>query len=328
MILASLITLVIGSTILVPMISQRRHHTTTNFLKCNFIMALLILSIVTLCSSIYGIRENWFREQPACAFRAYAFTSMCMVICTSFSIQALSRAFHVILVRHKILRTWGVHIIMVFLTWASSFLFQMVPFYFTSDFYRLELESRCCVATTQHPFLALYSTSTAFFIPMLIIIFTYAMIFWAVRKTKHQIHVIDPIQPQMRTDRVVHRPLNIRRELKIMNQMMLQLGLTILSGSLYVILLMWQLFARYNAPELLYVLSIDAIVFGAMAIMLILLIKNKNMIIEYFQRLIRKFRCCQNCFVTWMTDQTYNEIYFDSFSKTTIIFRESVVLIL
>ena len=266
---------------------HRPCHNIPNLLKCNTLMSMIIYMILVLISTIVGLRKDWARCQIACPFRGYCFTVMCMIICSSYSVQAISRLFYAVLYQYRFLQTWRVHWILIIGSWIFSIVTQTIPFFFDKQFYGLEVESRLCLGTTNRPITATYSLLLAFIIPVGTIVAVYTVIIYRVRQSSLRVRAFASKRTDSTTMNTIS-PLNVKRELRLARNMMILLFLTTCSGSLYSVLLIWHFDQRSRPPEFLYLLSINGMVFGVSAMMVIIFFINKdvkNFLIDHLKRL-------------------------------------------
>ena len=182
-IIASLIGLPAALLTTTILYIHRPYHNIANLLKCNTLVSMIVFMILVLISAIHGLREDWTGSQFACSFRAYCYTVMCMIICCSYAVQAISRLFYAVLYRYRFLQTRRVHWILIVVSWMFSFLVQTCPFVFDKDFYGFELESRVCLGTTNRPLASLYSVVLAFVVPVGTILAIYTVIIYRVRQS-------------------------------------------------------------------------------------------------------------------------------------------------
>ena len=255
---------------------HRPCHTVANLIQCNTLVSMIVFMILVLISAIHGLREDWTASQFACSFRAYCYTVMCMIICCSYAVQAISRLFYAVLYRYRFLQTWRVHWILIVASWMLSFLVQTGPFVFDKEFYGFELESRVCLGTTNRPLASLYSTSLGFLIPVSILTGIYVVIIRHVRQSSLRIHAFATNRNGLAAIRTISS-LSMKRELKLMKTVMLLMALTACSGTLYLILLVWHLGQWSRPPEWLYLLSINRMVLGVSAMTIIIFFINKEM---------------------------------------------------
>jgi hypothetical protein len=147
---------------------------------CNTATATSIYSILQLISVNYGLREDWFHNQPACIFRAYCYVAVCIVVCGSYAVQSISRLFFAVLYKYKYLLTWRVHWFMIIANYLMAILEPIAPI-FVGNSYRLEAESRLCMATTKVFYSLMLAVIAAYLIPLTIVTIMYAIIFYHVR---------------------------------------------------------------------------------------------------------------------------------------------------
>ena len=208
---------------------HRPCHNIPNLLRCNTLVSMIVFMILVLISAVHGLREDWARSQFACSFRAYCYSVMCMVICSSYSIQAISRLFYAVLYQYKSLHTWRVHYIMIITSWIFSFITQSVPFISDKGFFTLDLESRVCVGTTNRPLTSTFSLTLAFIMPMGTIMAVYTVIIYRVRQSGLRVRAFATNRTIPVTMNIIPA-LNVKRELRLARNMMILLGVSICSG--------------------------------------------------------------------------------------------------
>ena len=70
-IMMSLATVTVSFIMIVLYITQQRCHSITNLLTSNTSVFIALYSLGNLVSSVFGLRQDWAEDQPACIFRAY-----------------------------------------------------------------------------------------------------------------------------------------------------------------------------------------------------------------------------------------------------------------
>ena len=275
--------------ILIIVILDRNCRTITNLLTCNSSVATILYYILNLISVIYGLRDDWAYHQPACAFRAYCYTTLCAAICYSYSIQAVSRLYFTVLFKYKYLQSWYIHWTMIIISWLISILIPIIPFFFEHG-YRLEEESHICVATTKIFFTAIFSVIIAFIIPLNIITIVYSIIFFYVRKsTRRVIGFIS--NTAIMTITTTSSILNVRREMKLAKRMFIILTLLICGGTPYLILILWHaILIQHPPPESFYLLSTNLIpIFISLKMIALFFMcrQVKHSVLQYLRKLTR-----------------------------------------
>jgi hypothetical protein len=254
---------------------HRPCHNIPNLLRCNTLVGMILFMILMLISAVHGLREDWARSQFACSLRGYCYSVTCMIICSSYSIQAISRFFYAVLYQFKSLHTWRVHWILIITSWILSIVGQSVPLIFDRDFYTLELESRLCLGTTKRPLASTYALLLAFIMPVGSIMVIYAVIIYRVRRSGLRVQAFVANRRNPVTMNIIPS-LNVKRELRLARNMMMLLGLTMCSGLLYSILLIWHLGQWSRPPEFLYLLSTNSTTCGVSAMMILFFFITKE----------------------------------------------------
>ncbi|CAF3997770.1 unnamed protein product [Adineta steineri] len=255
-VLASVIGLTFCIMTICIVIINRQCHDVTNLLGCNTCTTAIFYYIIIIIMCIYGLREDWAFNSPQCAFRGYCYTVSIALICNSFAIQAISRLFFAVFYKYRYLHNYRTHYIMIIIHWSISFLASSIPFFIESS-YGLEKESRACVLTTKVFAGSMYAGVIVCLIPLNTVTIVYAIILYRVRQSTRRITMIVPT-----TLNGVHRnniaTPNMKREIKIMQQMSTQSSLMSGGGLLMFFLCIWYKI-QHSAPEVLYLLAITLI---------------------------------------------------------------------
>lgn len=247
---ASIIALIFSCVTIMTIILNRQCHNVTNLLICNTSGIVIIYSICHFSTAIYGLREDWALNQPACIFRGYFFLVLAVALCYSYSIQAISRLFFVVLYKYKRLLTCSTHWIIIILSWILSILFPIEPLFFQGA-YIYETESRICLLTSQKFSTAIYSIITTFMIPFLIIGTAYMKILYTIRQSTRR---IQPIVLSNQTDKTPK--INRKREIKLAQNMLITLSCFTCGGVPYFILIILQSVSEYHPPDSFFLLSV------------------------------------------------------------------------
>jgi hypothetical protein len=280
LIIVSVVGIIFACLTLTIVIIDRKCHTTTNLFLCNTSVAIICIFILHLIDFAYSLPDNWVNYQPACGFRAYIASMLCAVICYSYSIQALSRLFSVVFYKYKYLQASRVHWLMIIISWLISILTSIVPFFYHNA-YGLEQESRMCTNTTKIFFTSLYSVVIDFVIPLNIVTVIYGIIFHYARQSTRRVVTFISNTTKIST-------LNVKREMKLMKNMSLSLGLLTCGGTPYLILVLWHATQDQPPPEAFYLLSIMSILICSSLNMIALFYMSKdvkNSAVGYLRKL-------------------------------------------
>jgi len=254
--------------------THRECHNFTNVLTCNTCVAVGLLFIFGITDSYYALHQDWQYNQPACIFRAYCTLALCTALCYSYSIQAISRLFFAVLYKHRYLLTWRTHWILIIINWTVSIIIPIRPLFYPNGF-RLEVESRICVVTPKIVSISMYVVAIIFLIPLNVVTIVYGLILHRVRQSSRRIALVKPDVIIITAQPNVHLP-NGKRELKLIQNMLVQSGLISLGGILYLILVIWNAAKQDSAPEPLYLSAVNCIVIFNGFMMIALFLMNKQ----------------------------------------------------
>lgn len=267
---------------------NRQCRTVANMMMCNTAAATTIYASNQILIAAYGIREDWFQNQPACVFRSYLHSVLCLVVCVSYAAQSISRLFFAIFYKHKYLLTWRIHWFMIIVNYLMAIL-GPIPTLFISNANVLEPESRICLCTTKVFPSSIYIVTIAFIIPISIIIIIYAVIFYHARQSTRRVEAFASNEISNRIIKNSLKP-NLKREMKLMKNIFIVVNIFGCGGSLYLILVLWHVTQKQPPPEPLYLLAIVMMTVFAAAKMIALFLLNKevkNTAFEYLQKLGR-----------------------------------------
>lgn len=282
-IIISIIGFIAGTSMIVIVLMHRRCQTILNLLKCNTIFTMIIYLLIVLISSILGMNKRWSYSQPACSIRAFVFNTICAIICYSYAIQAISRLFYAVFYQFKYLITWKTHWYLIIFSWFLCIIVQLIMYLISNDLLTYEEASRWCLISTQKPITSLCSIITALLIPVNIMLIVYMIIFYRIRQSTRRVHAFTT-QHLTKTASITASPLNAKREIKVMKNMILIIFLMFCSGILYLVLLVWNLGGWSSPPESLYLININVMALGVTILTVLTLWLNKevkNVIIKY-----------------------------------------------
>jgi hypothetical protein len=271
---AAITALIFAFLTLVVVIINRQCRTVTNLLICDTAIATILFCTVGFISSVYSRRSDWLDYQPACAFRAYLQIMLSTSICYSYSIQAISRLFYSVYYKKKYLQTWRIHWILIIISWIISILTPIVPFFFEHG-YELQTVSRVCTISAKVTITSIYIFITMFFIPLNLVIIIYGIILHFARQSARRIAAHASSTISSLTTGNVARP-NMKREMKLMKNMLIRSSILACGGIPYSILVLWYAIQKETVPEPLYSFSIYTVVIFIAISMVALFFMNKQ----------------------------------------------------
>ncbi|CAF1218114.1 unnamed protein product [Adineta ricciae] len=279
---------------LIIIITHRKCRTITNLITSNTIVLSMIYSIFQLNSDFHGLQSNWLTNQPACFFRAYCYTAVCISVPTSYVVQAISRLFFSVFYKHKSLLTYRTHIYLIILNYLIAILGALGPM-FVPNAYGLEIESRLCLNTTKVFLSSFLAVTIAYLIPLSIIIPIYGIIFLHAQKSTNRVTHLNtnPVLEFSTTAAVIMTTPkiiipNYKRELKLMRNIIILIMILTTAGLPYLILVIWQVITKeILPPEYLYLLAL-IIITGCFSIKMITIFSMNKEIKNITWHLIRK----------------------------------------
>lgn len=277
--LISFIGITLCTTLLIIIVRHRKYHTISNLLACNTSIAIISYLILTAHASIYGFREDWALHAPLCIPRAYLFTGTIATVCYSFAIQSLSRLFFTIYYQYRCLVTWRLHRLLIVINWLIGF---TIPLYalFQRGSLEFERQSRVCVLKTNHFSVAIFSMITIIFIPVSITTVIYRQLFDYSRQSTDRI---------LRTSRFMNTRrvrLNVRRDLKLAQQLLIQTTCASGGGMIFLFNIFWQAFCSKPLPNYLFLLGYILMTVGMGMISIAHFLLNKKV-----KKLVWKYIC-------------------------------------
>lgn len=255
---------------------------------CNTAAATIIYSIFLLASSVYGLRDDWFSYQPACIFRSFFYVGICIAVCVSYAIQSISRLFFAVLYTHKYLLSWRIHRYLIIVNYLLS-IFGIIPLVFMKNGCGLEVESRLCLVTTKVFSASMWTVTMAYLIPLSIVIFVYGIIFYHTRQSTRR---VGGLASHRTSNTVTHNYVpNLKREMKLMKNILILVGILICAGIPYLTLVIWNVTKKQpSPPEPTYLLAMITIsVFFAIKMITLLSMSKevKNIAVKYLRKLVQ-----------------------------------------
>ena len=269
----TLVGLIFGFLTISIVIINRQCCTISNLLICNVTAGFILYFIVNFIGCTCGLRSDWFHHQPACAFRGYVFMVSCIVICYSYLAQAISRLFFAVLFKYQFLLTWRTHWFIIIVSWLISIALPILPLFYNHG-YVLEEESRYCILTTKIFSTSMYVMTTGFLAPFSMVIIIYAIILYHARQSTRRVTAVATTTITNRSTQNVPLP-NFRREVTIMSNMLILIGIFSCGGIPYFTLVLWH-HTQIPPPESLYLLAINFISMSTSLMVIALFLVNKE----------------------------------------------------
>ena len=286
-IFASIISISIGLIIILIVIFHRHCRTINNMMMCNIATATILFCILQIVSAGYGLQNDWLINQPACIFRAYLYIAVCTVVCTSYTIQSISRLFFTVLCKHRYLLTWRSHWYLIVIHYLLTIVLPILPV-FIGNGLGFENESRLCLCSTKVFSSSIFVATNAYIIPLSIAIIVYGRILYTVRESTRRITAFTAANnnPLSTTNQLPR--INIRREMKLMKNILVVVSILLCAGAPYLTVLLWNVASLGQPPAPLYLLIMLLITVACVFKMIIIFNMNndiKNVAKEYWGRL-------------------------------------------
>jgi len=286
-IVVSIVNLLFGFIIIIVVIINRQCRTVTNLLMCNTAAATSIYAVLQIFSAGYGLRDDWLHNQPLCVFRAYCYVTVCIIVSGSYALQSISRLFFAVLYKYKYLLTWRIHWFMIIANYLMAIVGPIVPV-FVGDGYEFEVDSRLCMATTKVFYSSMLAVTIAYLIPLSIVTIIYGIIFHRARQSARRVVAFVPIRASNTpTSNPTAAKPNLKRELKLMTNIIILVGILICAGIPYLIMVLWHATLRQPPPEPFYLLTMVniSVFFVVKLIVLFCMSKEvKHITVEYLRK--------------------------------------------
>jgi hypothetical protein len=269
---------------IIIVVINRQCRTITSMMMCNTAAATIIYSILQLISAGYGLRDDWSTNQPACLFRSYCYNGVCIAVISSYTVQSISRLFFSVLYKYKYLLSWRVHCYLIIANYLLTIV-GPIPLVFMKNGCGLELESRLCTVTTKVFSASMWAVTITYLFPLSIVTVVYGIIFYCARQSTRRIGIC----ASNKTSHAVTNNYvpNWNREMKLMKNILILIGILICAGIPYLTLVIWHVTQKQPPLEPTYLLAMIAIsVFFAIK-MIVLFYMNKevkNVAIEYIKK--------------------------------------------
>ena len=278
-ILVATIGLFVSFTTIIIVYKNCPFRTFNNLLTCNTCVATILCAICNLLTSSLGFHEDWAFNTPLCSFRAYIYNIGIAAASHSKSMHAISHLFFAVLYKHKYLLTWRVNRILILLTWLISLIICLPPFFIDGG-YALEEESRSCVISSKIPALALYISVVSVLTPFHIIIIVYLLIVLHVHRSTRRVWNFNQ---NLHNNHLQ----STKREMKLMKQMIVETGILISGGPVFLVLIAWHGTQTQSPPDCLYLIGFQLMTFVATVEPIAHFIMNKQLrefLIQLFKR--------------------------------------------
>jgi len=194
----------------------------------------------------------------------------------------ISDLFFAVLYKHRYLLTWRVHRIWIIFTWIIGITVCIPPFFIDGD-YALEQESRSCVISSKRYPVALYICTVSSFISFSIIATVYILILIHVHRSTRRVLAFNRTMINARNN-----ISNNKREIKLMKKMIIQTGILISGGPVFLFLIAWHATQKQPPPESLYLIGFNLMTVLVSAITIVQFIMSKQL--KQFAILIFKQR--------------------------------------
>ena len=247
-VLAAALTFILNLAIVIIVITTRRCQTVFNLLVCSSCIASILYSVIAIDAGIHCMREDWALEQWACVGKAFVFVLTLTASTYSYSMQALSRLFFAVFYRHRFLLNWRTHWIMTVCNWVLSLLVPIGPLLIPNGL-GLERESRLCVVSSKVSSAAILCVVIVFCLPLSAVVTIYVVIYHHARRSTRR------VIPET-LNGTAHNPgYHTKRELKLMQLLVLQAAAFGSGGILYLMNILWQAGSKTPLPQPLYALG-------------------------------------------------------------------------
>ena len=160
---------------------------------------------------------------------------------------------------------------MIIINWHLGILISMVLFFIDGG-YVYEEESRLCTCTTKKLSTSMYGIIATFIIPFNIVIIIYITLVHRAHQSTRRIRTNDATI-SVSTSTIIP---NMRREMKLIRNMSILLGVMLGGGIPYFCLVIWHAITEHSAPHALYSLIINSINICTALMMAALFILNKQ----------------------------------------------------
>lgn len=294
----TLVGLTFSITIIFTILTHRQCHNVSNLLACNTCIAAMMHLIITFIASVYGVGKDWAWAAPYCIARGYVSVAVLGTFCYSYSMQAISHMFFAVFYKYTTLLSWRTHFIMIACNWSIGFFVSTIPLIFIHESFGLEIELRGCVLTSKAFVAAIFCAGASFITPLSIVTMVYGIIFYSVRQSTRQ------VMPFVSSVNRNHVRSNAKRELKIVQHLVMQSGCISVGGIVYLTNILWQKISQTSLPKPMYLMGFTFMTNSISLMAVLQFIMNKKVKEIVFQYL------CRRCQFTVMnrTDNTIRYI--------------------
>ncbi|CAF1012708.1 unnamed protein product [Adineta ricciae] len=266
MIVVACIGLIFSLLLIVIIIFHRKSHTVTNLLLCELCFTALCFYALHFTGCYYGTRQNWSENQPLCTLRAYLLNVTITSASYSFFIQSISRLFFTRFYNNRTWLTWRTHWILIVVKYLVSFLIAIVPFFYENGFGLVEGD-RMCMITMKTKAIPFYTLAMSSMLPTIGVISIYSIILHEIRLVAAKVSPNIDKTPSYR---------NAKRNLKILQQLLILLSILACGATPYLILCFWNLNSSQRPPDELYFISLNFVVLSATIMLTVSVFMNKK----------------------------------------------------
>ena len=269
-------------------IFHRQCRTINNVMMCNIATATLVYAILQIISAGFALQSEWFTYQPACFLRAYLYNASCTAVCVSYTVQSISRLFFTLFYKHRLLLTWRMHWFLISITYVAMMILPIPAASLQVGFgFGFEVESRFCTISTKVFSSSLLCATTAYLIPISTSIIIYLIILFYIRQSTRRVNVHVTMTHIVSATRSI-QPLNLRREIKLLKNILLLVIIIVCAGLPYMSLLFWQAIQPLQTPPTPFYLLVLLVITISLPIQMIVMIHMttdiRNVILEYLQK--------------------------------------------
>ena len=189
-----------------------------------------------------------------CLDQAFLFVLVLTAFAYSYSMQALSRLFFAIFYRHRFPLSWGTQRMTIGCNWCLSLFVPIGSLLFEGGL-ALEREARVSVVSSKVFSAATRCVVIVFCIPLSVAIMVYVIIVHHVRQSARRVL---PGTSNIHMHQAGHQA---KRELKLMQLLVLQTGSFACGRVIYLINILWQALSPIPRPKPLYSIGFNLVTF-------------------------------------------------------------------
>ena len=229
---ACAILAIVMSIIIVSLVihAKRRLHTERHLLMCNTAVASSFYCISQLTSYVVLIFFPQITDDVSCRWRGYlSYASICGAT-YSYLIQAVSRLFFTVFAtKHPWMVSFKMHRLLIFIHWFVCFTLPL-PAVITNDIYFRP--GKMCWVPMSHFIHVVYSIMISYVLPIIAIIILYIYIYRTIKNVQKRREFL-------------HNTTHEKRDLDVLRNILIFLGIYILGGVPTLIFLVTSLDAFY-----------------------------------------------------------------------------------